>query len=121
VLVWSKRLRPRHIGGRLNRTVGLANICLPHQILWPTPQRHAARQLRPERAPCQSVRRRAGRVADRLADDGAAVPMLPGWSGVMATDRLVVEKEGRDRLAKTMIDDLLWWTETLKTARTIAS
>jgi NAD(P)H-dependent FMN reductase len=23
--------------------------------------------------------------------------------------------------AKTMIDDLLWWTETLKTARTIAS
>jgi hypothetical protein len=71
--------------------------------------------------PGDVVRRRAGRVADRLADDGAAVPMLPGWSGVMATDRLVVEKEGRDRLAKTMIDDLLWWTETLKTARTIAS
>ena len=26
--------------------------------------------------------------------------MLPGWPGVMAADRLVVEKEGRDRLAE---------------------
>jgi hypothetical protein len=49
------------------------------------------------------------------------LPRIAVISGVMATDRLVVEKEGRDRLAKTMIDDLQWWTETLKTARTIAS
>src|SRR6516225_3019587 len=47
--------------------------------------------------PGNVVHRRARRVADRLAGDGAAVPMLPGWPGVMATDRLVVEKEGRHR------------------------
>jgi len=41
-----------------------------------------------------------GGVADRLAGDGAAVPMLPGWPGVMAAHRLVIEKEGRDRLAE---------------------
>lgn len=29
--------------------------------------------------PGNVVHRRAGRVADRLAGDGAAVPMLPGW------------------------------------------
>jgi hypothetical protein len=52
------------------------------------------------RRPLSAVHRRAGRVADRLAGDGAAVAMLPGWPGVMAADRLVVEKEGRDRLAE---------------------
>jgi hypothetical protein len=29
--------------------------------------------------PGNVVHRRAGRVADRLAGDGATVPMLPGW------------------------------------------
>src|SRR5262249_31344906 len=45
VLGWSKRLRPRHIGGRLNRIVGLANICLPHQIL---PEVRPTQILRPD-------------------------------------------------------------------------
>ena len=53
-----------------------------------------------ELEPGNIVHRRAGRVANRHAGDGAAVPMLPGWSGVMAADRLVVEKEGRDWLAE---------------------
>ena len=30
----------------------------------------------------------------------AAQSSPPGWPGVMAADRLVVEKEGRDRLAE---------------------
>src|SRR6516165_5451264 len=50
--------------------------------------------------PGNVVHRRARRVADRLAGNGAAVPVLPGWPGVMAADRLVVEKECRDRLAE---------------------
>src|ERR1700756_1337007 len=50
--------------------------------------------------PGNVVRRRAGRVADRLAGHGAAIPMLPGWPGVMAANRLVIDKEGRDRLAE---------------------
>jgi hypothetical protein len=50
--------------------------------------------------PGNVVHCRAGRVADRLAGHGAAIPMLPGWPGVMAANRLVIDKEGRDRLAE---------------------
>jgi hypothetical protein len=43
---------------------------------------------------------RAGRVANRVADNRAAIHMLSGWTGVMAADCLVVEKQSRDRLTK---------------------
>src|SRR5262249_28353300 len=41
---------------------------------------------------------RAGRIADRLASHGAAVHVLPGRTGVMPPDRLVVEYQRCDRL-----------------------
>src|SRR6516225_4645678 len=41
---------------------------------------------------------RAGHIADRLASHGAAVHVLPGWTGVMPHDRLVVEYQRCDRL-----------------------
>jgi hypothetical protein len=41
---------------------------------------------------------RAGRIADRLASHGAAVRVLPGRTGVMPPDRLVVEYQRCDRL-----------------------
>jgi hypothetical protein len=50
--------------------------------------------------PRNIVHCRAGRVANRVADNRAAVHMLPGWTGVMAADCLVVEKQSRDRLTK---------------------
>jgi hypothetical protein len=51
-----------------------------------------------ELEPGNVIRSCTGRIADRLAYHGAAVHVLPGQTGVMPPDRLVVEDQRCDRL-----------------------
>ena len=53
-----------------------------------------------ELQPGNVIRSCTGRIADRLAYHGAAVHVLPGRTGVMPPDRLVVEDQRCDRLAE---------------------
>src|SRR5215470_8890560 len=39
-------------------------------------------------------------AADRLADDTAAVGMLPGWAQIMPADGFAIRNQGRNRLAE---------------------
>jgi hypothetical protein len=113
VFVWSKRLRPRHIGGRLNRIVGLANICLPHQIL---PKVRPTQILRPD-FNCIWQRRRAGedarshlifrdRATNRGCDKGRFDSRVHRKATVVDHDRLI-DHHG---LAQ---EDGLWFIKTV--------
>ena len=62
----------------------------------PRPRRVVASSL----SQGMSAADRAGRARRDLADDPAAVDMLPVRAGVVASDRLAVEQERRDRLAE---------------------
>src|SRR5215470_10432095 len=60
----------------------------------------AARLHRFKFEPRDILRGRAVGAGDQLADNPAAVFMLPGWSGVMPSDGLAVLDQSRDRLTE---------------------
>src|SRR4029079_1872945 len=59
-----------------------------------TPRRHF------ELEPGHVIGTLAGRVGEHLAGDATAIGVIPVRAGVVASDRLAVEKERRNRLAE---------------------
>jgi hypothetical protein len=54
-------------------------------------------ELQPGDVACRG----AGGIADHLADDGAAIAVLPARTGIVPADGLAVGDQGGDRLAKS--------------------